>query len=438
MAPHRRHPQPTEAPHRPPRRLSAPQSHQATSSQPQQPRTAAGSHHRPQQLRNSHREDGPPTRLRPIPEGHGTYQARMLEVSGSARGDLSVCAARSGRPGGTVLGGVREAIVGHQTGRGVRGSIRQLLAACAVVVAPFLVCCASLSAQTIGTITFTNAPLSGQAIAGGSYQVAAVSSVGLPVDLSATGACSLRKPPSKATSSKRAMLREEPPEMRRSPQLVYLVGAGQCSVEATAESGGQHIGVVHDFGVAADPSDHVRFVSSPPRHATLRGSYNPSVRSTVSVAVSFSSATPSVCDFAGNEPLRYFLAGTCVIDIRQSGSSKGEASEARQSFTVHGPESTKTQLGTLTIQIYHVRPTLPVGPPGAHPGDRLQNQSCGWETRPSGWSELVVSTPSAKFRLKTARSSCSSSPGNIRSWAPRPKGCFPQPKPSRSRRQSSL
>jgi hypothetical protein len=170
------------------------------------------------------------------------------------------------------------------------------------------------------------------------------------------------------------MLQDQPTEMRRSPQVVYLVGAGQCSVEATAESGGQHIGVVQDFGVGADPSDHVRVVTSPPRHATLRGSYNPSVRSTASVAVSFSPATPSVCDFARNEPLRNFLAGTCVIDIRQSGSSKGEASEARQSFTVHGPESTKTQLGTLTIQIYHVRPTLPVGPPGAQTVEQTPEQ----------------------------------------------------------------
>ena len=134
-----------------------------------------------------------------------------------------------------------------------------------------------------------------------------------------------------------------------------------CYIEATTESSAQRAVAVQDFSVATDPTEHVHFVTSPPSRARLGGSYDPSVGSTASVELSFFSATPSVCDFDRKEPLRFFLAGTCAIDVRQSGSSKDEAPEARQSFTVYGPRGAITKLGTLTIEIYH-EPAAPPRP----------------------------------------------------------------------------
>ena len=121
------------------------------------------------------------------------------------------------------------------------------------------------------------------------------------------------------------------------------------------------------FSVAADPSEQMRFVTSPPSHASLSGSITPpfGLRRALSCRsrARRSPFAPSVI----TKPCGFSLAGTCTLDVRQSGSSKDQGPEATQSFTIHGPRSANAKLGTLAIEIYYEPFVLPVtttGPQG--------------------------------------------------------------------------
>jgi hypothetical protein len=221
-------------------------------------------------------------------------------------------------------------------GSGVRG-----LAAVAAVAGMALLFCGSALAKMPQTITFTSSPPTG-AVAGESYEVAATETSGGSVDFWASGACSFEKPWPTVELYKKPLHEKRPPHINRSPAIAYLVGKGPCRIYASGEQDAEYEEATEDkfghpgqeFAVAKDPSEHIRFLTAPPHDAVVGGSYNPSARSSADVEMSFSSATPSVCDFSRREPFRFLATGTCRIDVRQSGSSQHEAPEAQQSFKV--------------------------------------------------------------------------------------------------------
>ena len=180
-------------------------------------------------------------------------------------------------------------------------------------------------------------------MAGGSHVVSATSSTGLPVELKPEGACSLHRPKAgsvirlKGVSKPTTSAREE---QRASPITVYFLRSGICWVYASvrSETGEEVQRAVQSFTVAKDPSERIAFLSSPPKHPEVGGSYSPTVRSVAGMNVLFSTATPSVCDVpvgARSPTVRLEGAGTCRIDTRQAGSSESEAPEGQQSFAVH-------------------------------------------------------------------------------------------------------
>ena len=195
------------------------------------------------------------------------------------------------------------------------------------------------------TISFTSVPPS-RAVAGGSYQVSATSSSGLPVDISIgapRAACSFA-PPQKAsweTNLEGTGTGEtgQPAVERPSPQTVYFDAPGTCTIRALVahrtEEYESAAAQPQSFAVARDPSEKVTFASRPPRKATVGGSYNPSVRSSAGLMVFFSSHTPTVCrlyeGFTASE-LLFLSPGRCTISVTDDRLS--EAPEAQQSFPV--------------------------------------------------------------------------------------------------------
>jgi hypothetical protein len=245
-------------------------------------------------------------------------------------------------------------------GAGVRG-----VAALAAVLGMALLFCAGASAKTAQTITFTSTP-PGAAVAGESYEVAAVSSAGIPVEFAVGGACTFGSLPAPAqilgSGTPVGFGSGPPPPLVRSPVRVYFLMAGTCTITAsstlTAKLGEEYepAHASQSFTVSKDPSEQLSFASSAPSEAHVGDSYEARVSFSADLDLSFASATPSVCGIAhvphrtvefahggigerfneGNGPdavlVQLVAAGTCTIDVTQRGL--GGAPEAEQSFTV--------------------------------------------------------------------------------------------------------
>lgn len=221
---------------------------------------------------------------------------------------------------------------------------RRRVLALALACAISLLVCASAAAGASQTITFTStAPT--MAVAGGSYTVSASSTAGVPVTVLVGGSCSFFPPSAKEerlqpeTFEKGRVVRFQPVQIHQSPVTVYFVGAGRCTIAADA-IGNSEYAEAHasqSFTVAKNPSERITFTSRPNRQAHVGGSYDPSVRLSERIGVSFSTATPSVCSI---DLLRGYVsllaAGRCVITVKQDGVGKSEPPEARQAFVVHG------------------------------------------------------------------------------------------------------
>lgn len=215
------------------------------------------------------------------------------------------------------------------------GGSRRLLATVLALLGLFLALCASASAKTAQTITFTStAP--GNALAGESYDVSAASSSQLPVELSAGGACSFTAPP----SVRYPVGNEKRPEERErffvSPQTVYLTEAGTCMIAARVSANSEYEAAPEQhqqFVVTRNPSEQISFATTAPSNAMVGGEYRPGVQSSPSVELEFSFPTPSVCEEAGGT-VAFRAPGTCTIAVRQQGVSQSEPPEAEQSFTV--------------------------------------------------------------------------------------------------------
>jgi large repetitive protein len=216
--------------------------------------------------------------------------------------------------------------------RGTRG---QGLAVLVAVLGSSLAFSAAVSAETPLTITFTSSPPS-PAVAGGDYVVTATSSSGEPVQLYPGGACSFTKPGSEDQIEVRRGREKQPARKPHlSPQTVFLVGAGTCKIQTQTDAS-------QSFTVTKDAAERINFATHAPSHPVVGGLYNPRVRSSARVDVSFAVATRSVCKIKG-ALVTFRAAGTCTIDVRQAGSSESEGPEARQSFMVSTREDIRTK-----------------------------------------------------------------------------------------------
>lgn len=232
------------------------------------------------------------------------------------------------------------------------------MAALGAVLCSSLLFCASAWAKTPLTITFTSPPPDG-AVAGGSYEVSATSSAGLPVSLSVGGACSFSRPAASQTLE-HEVVEEQPLVPRESPAIVYFVEAGTCTIEASYfrpheddYEGGM---ASQSFPVAKDPSQRITFISNPPNEATVGEKYHPTVQLSPGIRVAFLTTTPSVCTI-NEAAVNLVGVGTCTVAVRQDGASESEPPEAQQSFTV----STSSPGAKRTVtEVTHVK-TIPKG-----------------------------------------------------------------------------
>jgi hypothetical protein len=212
--------------------------------------------------------------------------------------------------------------------------------------------CGSVWAKEPQTITFNTAPPR-PAVAGGSYEVSATSSAGLPVPLFARGACSFTPPRAPADQTLRPARHEKQPERTyQSPAKVYFVGAGTCTISAGGFEDSEYEAgrASQAFPVVKDPSERITFVSKPPSKATVGGEYHPQVHLSAGIEVSFAATTASVCTIEEGA-VRLLGVGTCTIAARQNGVSEAAPPEAQQSFVVSQPltRGHKRNLGALSI-----------------------------------------------------------------------------------------
>ena len=228
-------------------------------------------------------------------------------------------------------------------GAGVRG-----VAALVAVLGSSMLLCASASAKMAQTIMFTSAAPS-DPVAGGSYTVSASETSGMQVFVAAVGACSFGKPgqPNAEDRLEAERVEEQPLELLASPVTVYFIGAGTCRIDASGSGDSEYEPppeASQSFPVARDPSEQITFTSTPPSDATVGDSYDPVVRLSAGIRVSFFTTTPSVCAIA---PLHAAVSlvgvGTCTIGVRQNGVSESEPPEGKQSFDVIGPAAASPQ-----------------------------------------------------------------------------------------------
>lgn len=292
--------------------------------------------------------------------------------------------------------------------------------------AGLLLFCASAWAKKPQTITFMSAPPS-SAVAGGSFVVSATSSSGLPVLLhlmsrSNTPACSWIEPPTEV-GLEPSLPRSEP-EPRSPSATVYLVSTGTCTVEASGEGNTEYEEpprVSQTIKVAPNSSEQITFASSP-TNAGVGGSYTPFVRSSPSVAVSFSISTGYVCaiqlstvDGEYRSTIVFLHAGVCTIEVREFGLDS-EPPEAQQSFTVTGvPEPLKVEPGPVapTVEPGRVAPTVEPGPvaPKVEPGPAHTGEGSIALPLPGSGSGEVEKTPSKVEKASTEQKKTSAKGG---------------------------
>ena len=199
----------------------------------------------------------------------------------------------------------------------------------------------------VATATFTSTP-PGSAKAGGSYHVTATSAPGLPVQLRAEGACTLRKPRLEQSLPGRGHS-EPAPRPPEAPATVYFLNAGTCRISAGGEAASERVS--ESFTVSGNGPEQITFTSTPPINAVVGRSYKPSVLSSLGWPVSFSIATPSVCEIVlalnSGSHVSLIAPGTCTIDVRPGEGSPGGTPRAHQSFTVRAAgASTSAPRGT--------------------------------------------------------------------------------------------
>jgi hypothetical protein len=168
-------------------------------------------------------------------------------------------------------------------------------------------------AKVAQTITFKSTPPN-PATVGGTYNVEATASSGLAVSFSSA----------------------TPLVCTVSGSTVTLGAAGECTIDANQagnESYEPAPQAQQSFAVT-QRAQKITLESSPPSPANVGGVYNLKASSSSGLAVSFSSATPSVCTVSGSTA-SFIHVGECTIDFNQAGNGEYEpAPQVAQSFQV--------------------------------------------------------------------------------------------------------
>ena len=214
------------------------------------------------------------------------------------------------------------------------------IAALGAMLGALLLFGVSASAKMAQTIAFTSTSPAG-AVAGGSYEASATATSGRLV-LLAGGACSFRAPTAKQERLEVEINEKQPVELGESPAAVYFIAAGTCTMGASGigDSEYESASASQSFVVGKDPSERITFTSAPPHDPIVGGSYNPEVRLSAGIPVSFFTTTPSVCTIAPRHAAVSLVGvGTCTIGARQNGVSESEPPEAQQSFKVYATTS---------------------------------------------------------------------------------------------------
>jgi hypothetical protein len=166
------------------------------------------------------------------------------------------------------------------------------------------------------TITFTSTPPSNATIGGPTYTVKASGGAsGSPVTFTIDGgssACTI------------------------SGSTVSFTAAGTCTIDANQAGSANYNPapqVQQSFAVAKR-TQTVTFTSSPPANPTIGGTYAVTATASSKLAVSFSSATTTVCTVSGTT-VSFVGAGGCTIIANQAGNAEYEpAPESTQTFAV--------------------------------------------------------------------------------------------------------
>ncbi len=163
--------------------------------------------------------------------------------------------------------------------------------------------------------------------------MSATDTSGQPVELTAVGkACSFAQPRSEEAPGQE----EGEQQVQTSQGTVYLVAEGTCVIQASADGNSEYEPpppASQTFTVTKNPSEQIAFTSVAPNGASVGESYRPTVRSSLGVTLSFSTASRFVCQINGTV-VTFIAWGTCTVDVRQAGSAETGQPEAQQSFTV--------------------------------------------------------------------------------------------------------
>jgi hypothetical protein len=151
---------------------------------------------------------------------------------------------------------------------------------------------------------------------------------------------------------------------------VSFIALGTCTVDANQAGNANYEAAPEaQQSFAVNKSlQIIQFYSSVPGSATVGGStYTVGATATSGLAVSFSSATPSVCSLAGST-VSFIATGTCAVDANQAGNSEyAPAAQEQQSFAVSKNsqhiEFTSSAPGSATIggPVYAVAVTATSG-----------------------------------------------------------------------------
>jgi hypothetical protein len=176
-----------------------------------------------------------------------------------------------------------------------------------------------LVAKGAQTVSFTSTAPSSAQVAGSSYVVSAVSSVGLAVscsvDAAAAAVCTI------------------------SGGTVTFIGAGICVLDANQGGNANFVAasqVQQSFSVGKGLQT-VSFTSSAPSSPQVGSTYTVSATSTsgLAVAVTVDPSTASVCSTSGGSTVTIAASGTCLLNANQGGNVNfSAASQVQQSFGV--------------------------------------------------------------------------------------------------------
>ncbi|MGO4598320.1 Ig-like domain repeat protein [Terrabacter sp. 2RAF25] len=245
-----------------------------------------------------------------------TFTATVAAASGAPSG---LVAFRSGGSAISCSGGSQTLSSGVATCVTTFGSTgTRSITAVYAGSAPFAASTSSALSQVVNqqtqTITFTSSAPTSETVGGPTYAVAASATSSLPVTFTSgtSAVCSVNG------------------------STVTFVGSGTCTVLADQAGNAAYAPATQatqSFTVAK-ASQAITITSAAPTNATRGGTYTVAATATSGLAVTFSSATSSVCTVSGST-VTFVGAGTCTIQADQPGNGTyAAAAQKLQSFQV--------------------------------------------------------------------------------------------------------